>query len=360
IKNISATAFYSALVVGVIFAGVSLIGMNGLTTILGANDLNANYVSGYLALIVISAPFIIASSALTHIIRSEGNAKIAMIGMLLSTVVNITCDPIFIFGFDMGVIGAALATGVANIVSTIFYIVMILKNKDTIINLSVKNVMLKNKVLIGILAIGMSASVASVLTSVSTILYNLCLKSYGDEAVAAMGIVMKISLIYTMIFMGIATGIQPLLGYCYGSKKLERFKESLFYALKVSVVVGLVFLSVIYLILGNIIAGFIDDPLIISYGTQMLKAQIITAPIVGVLYISMSTMQSTGKRLLAMILSLTRQGIAFIPTIFILAYTLGFKGLIWAQPIADVITLVLSVVILRSLFKSFEKTEENV
>lgn len=356
IKNISSTAFYAAIFTGVVFGLISLFAMSGLTSILGANSANEPYVSGYLTLIVIGAPFIITSSSLSHIIRSEGNAKIAMFGMLLSTVVNISLDPIFIFVMDMGVIGAALATVVANAVSMIFYILMILKNKDTLINLSIKNVTLKNKVLTSILSIGTPASVTSLLTSVSTILYNLCLTPYGDEAIGAMGIVMKITLIYTMIFMGMSTGVQPLLAYCFGAKKFSRFKESLIYSIKASVAIGTVFLVVFYLISGNVMSWFIDDALIIAYGTDMLKAQIVTAPIVGVLYISMSTMQSTGKSLLAMILSLSRQGIAFIPTILILAETLGFAGLIWAQPIADVITLVLAIVILNNLFKSFDKS----
>lgn len=225
IKKISATSFYMALMTGGVFLVVSLIGMNGLTSLLGANELSGPYVSGYLTYIVIGAPFIITSSALSHIIRSEGNAKVAMLGMLLSTVVNISLDPIFIFVMDMGVIGAALATVVANVVSTLFYIAMILRNKETLVDLSMKNFTLKDKIPTNILAIGAPASVTSLLTSVSTILYNISLNPYGDEAVAAMGIVMKVSLIYTMIFMGIATGIQPLLGYCYGSKKSERFKE---------------------------------------------------------------------------------------------------------------------------------------
>lgn len=354
IKNISATAFYLAIVTGIIFGGICLMEMKELTLFLGVNELNTEYVGGgYLTLIVIGAPFIITASVLFHIIRSEGNAKTAMFGMLFGAIVNIVCNPIFIFGLDMGALGAALATVVANVVAILFYVTMILKNNDTAINLSFKNIMMKNKVFINIVTIGMPALVISLLASRSTFLYNWHLNPYGDEAVAAMEIVMKISMLYTAIFMGIAIGVQPLLGYCYGSKKEERFKESLFYTLKVSVIVGIVFLGYTYVASGNTIAGAIYDPLIISYETQMLKAQIITAPIVGIVYISMSTMQSTGGSLLAMILSLSRQGIAFIPTIFILANILGFKGIIWAQPIADVLTLVLAVIGIQNLLKSF-------
>lgn len=355
IKNIGSTAFYGAILTGIVVCVIAMLGMRTLTHWLGADEFSSPYVSGYLNLILLGAPFIISSSALSHMIRSEGHAKIAMLGMLLSTVVNISLDPILIFVCDFGVIGAAGATVVANIVSFVFYIFMICKSKNSYVSLHLKYVTVKDGILKNILLIGTPASVTSIFTSVSTILYNLCLVPYGNEAVAAMGIVMKVTLLYTMIFMGISTGIQPLLGYCYGAKKYDRLKESVSFALKISVAIGTVFLIVIYTLSGGIVSVFIDDMQIIGFGTQMLRVQILTAPILGVLYISMSTMQAVGKSLVAMILSLSRQGIAFIPTIFILDRLLGFEGLIWAQVIADLITLVIAVVVFSAFYQSLDR-----
>lgn len=354
IKNISSTAFYSAIITGITVCIVAIRGMSTLTNLLGADEFSSKYVSGYLKLILIGAPFIISSSALSHIIRSEGNAKVAMFGMLISTIVNISLDPVLIFVLDFGVIGAAGATVVANIVSFIFYVFMICKSKNSYVSLSFKYIKLQDDILKNIILIGTPASITSVLTSVSTILYNLCLVPYGNEALAAMGIVMKITLIYTMIFMGMSTGIQPLLGYCYGGEKYTRLKESISFSLKISIIIGITFLIIIYLLSGNIVSIFINDISIIDLGTQMLRVQILTAPILGILYISMSTMQAVGKSLLAMILSLSRQGIAFIPTIFILDKLLGFSGLIWAQVIADLITLVIAIIVLTKFFKSID------
>lgn len=355
IKNIGSTAFYGAIITGIFLCIVALLNMDNLTMILGADESSKQYVDGYLTLILIGAPFIISSSTLSHIIRSEGNPKVAMFGMFLSTIVNISLDPVFIFAMDFGVIGAAGATVVANIASSCFYVIMIIKSKNTYISLDYKFIKLNEGILKNIVLIGIPASITSILTSVSTILYNLCLIPYGNEALAAMGIVMKITLISTMIFMGMSTGIQPLLGYCYGSKNYNRLKESLSYALKVSVLIGILFLVVIYSLSENIVAVFIDDADIISFGTQMLKVQILTAPILGILYITMSTMQSTSKSVTALILSLSRQGIAFIPTIFILESFFGFDGLIWAQVVADLITLVITIIILNSFLNDLNK-----
>lgn len=144
--------------------------------------------------------------ALAHVIRSEGNAKIAMLGMLLSTVINLSLDPSLIYVMDFGVVGAVGATAVANIVSTLFYVIMISRNKKSYLSLSVKDIKLGGGTALGIIAIGIPASVSSLLTSISTMIYNIFLLPYGNEAVAAMGIVMKIILMYTMVFMGIATG----------------------------------------------------------------------------------------------------------------------------------------------------------
>lgn len=355
IKKVSSIAFYGAITVGVVLAGVALWQMSNLASFLGANALNQPYVEGYLNLIMIGAPFIVTSAAMSHIIRSEGNAKLAMVGMLLSTLVNISLDPIFIFVMDFGVIGAALATVVANIVSFVFYIVVIVKAKNSRLGLNVVDVKKGGGILGAILAIGTPASVTSLLTSASTIMYNLFLAPYGDGAVGAMGIVMKISLIYTMIFMGMSMGVQPLLGYCYGSEKFARFKEVLGYACKVSVVIGVVFLVILYPLSSFIVGLFIDDAEILYYGTQMLRVQVLTAPTMGILYISMATMQATGKSVVAMILSLSRQGIAFIPTILILDRLYGFNGLIWAQPIADAISLVVAGVIFMLFFKKLNQ-----
>lgn len=358
IPKISATAFYSALSTAIFIAVLGLFFINPLAQALGSTEFTTDYVLGYLTITFFGAPFIVCSSTLSHIIRSEGKAKVAMCGMLVSTIINIILDPIFIFVLDFGVIGAAIATVIANIFSFSFYILKIKSATDTHVNLKPSQFTMGEKVFSSIISIGTPASVTSLLTSFSTIVYNQCLTPYGEEAVAAMGIVMKITLIYTMIFMGMSTGVQPLFGYCYGAKENERLKEGILYALKCVVLIGTMFFALFCCFSQGIISKFIDDATIISYGTDMLQRQTSTAPIIGVLFLAMSTMQSTGKSVVAMILSLSRQGFAFVPTILFLANNYGLSGLTWAQPIADLITLAITVVVFAFFFKYLKENEE--
>ncbi|MFI3231649.1 MAG: MATE family efflux transporter [bacterium] len=351
IKNISATSFYVALTISILVTIIGIACINPLAIALGTTEFTQKYVTDYLIIIFIGSPFIICSATLSHIIRSEGNAKTAMRGMLLSTLINIILDPIFIFVLDFGVVGASIATIIANIFSFCFYVIMIKKSNETYIKLSFKDIKLYDKILFNIIAVGTPASITSLFTSISTIVYNLCLTPYGEEAVAAMGIVMKITLIYTMIFMGMSTGVQPLLGYCYGAKENKRLKDIIIYSLKSVVIIGLIFFTFFFLFSSQTISIFINDDTIISYGNDMLRKQTSTAPIIGILFLAMSTMQSTGKSLVAMILSLSRQGFAFIPTILFLANNYGLAGLTWAQPIADLITLIIASIILLLFFK---------
>lgn len=360
IKNISSTAFYTGLFIAIFVAVIGMVFMSPLTLALGVTEFTSEYVTGYLNLIFMGAPFIVCSSTLSHIIRSEGNAKTAMRGMLISTIINIVLDPILIFTMGFGVIGASLATVIANIFSFVYYIAMIKKSKETYVELNISDVKIADGTLLSILAIGTPASVTSLFTSISTIIYNLCLTPYGEEAVGAMGIVMKITLIYTMIFMGMSTGIQPLLGYCYGAKEYDRLKSCITYGLKSVILIGSCFFVFFFMCSNGIISIFIEDETIISYGTDMLKKQTSTAPIIGVLFLSMSTMQSTGKSLVAMVLSLSRQGFAFIPTILFLSSNYGLSELIWAQPIADLITLVIASIILYSFFRELSLRELKI
>ncbi len=351
IKNISSTALYTAILAGLLVIVLGLIFLENLAFMLGANELTIGFVKGYLAITLLGAPFILCSLALTHIIRSEGNAKTAMRGMLLSTIINIILDPIFIFVLNLGVVGAALATTVANIVSFIFYIVMIIKNKESYLDLHFRYFTLKSNILQNVLSIGFPASVTSLLTSISTIIYNLCLTPYGDEAVASMGIVMKITLMYMMVFMGMSAGVQALFGYCYGARNYKKLKAVFIYSIKSSIVIGLCFCITLYLASSIVIGVFIDDESILYFGTKMLRAQIFSAPTLGIIYLSMSLIQATGKSLSALVLSSLRQGVFFIPIIYILSNTADFTLLIWAQVISDSLALLVTLYVLYAFFK---------
>ncbi len=339
--HISSFAFYGSLVFGLVVAVLGIMNMDTLVVFTGANEAAHPYVKGYLTYICLGAPFIIMGSALGYIVRSEGSAKTAMFGMIFSTIVNIVLDPIFIFTMELGVAGAALATVIANVVVVIYYIIALARKKGHL-SLSIAKFQMGDGIAKEVLSIGVPASLSNMLMSFANIFYNLYLTEYGNDPLAAMGIVMKVVQMFIMICMGVGTGVQPLFGYCYGANNAKRLKDAIFYTLKAFCIIGIFFFVLFFFGAEHIIRGFINDEDIIYHGVQMLRAQITVAPFLGLIFVVMTLMQVTGHGMVALLLSVCRQGLAFIPAIIILNATLGLDGLIWSQPVADVFSLILS------------------
>ncbi len=358
VANISSFAFYGALFLGIVIGIVSLLYMDQLVSLTGADSASGPFVQGYLTYIALGSPFIILSSALGYLIRSEGNAKAAMFGMIISTVLNIVLDPIFIFLFDMGVVGAAVATVIANAVSVAYYIIVIAKAKGYV-SLNIKNFTMKNKIAREVISVGFPSSINTILMSLANIIFNIFLASYGNDPVAAMGIVTKVAMMFIMFYLGLTVGIQPLLGYCYGARNYDRLRNTIKYAIKTLAIIGACFLIVFWFAAEPIIKTFIDDPAIISYGIDMLRAQVLMAPALGVVFLVISTMQVLGKGTVSLLLTLCRQGLAFIPAILLLDHFFGLAGLIWVQPVADVVSVVASSLAFIWLFKKLRKYEED-
>lgn len=353
VNIISSFSAWSALALGIIVAIFSLLFMDNLVWLIGADELSFEYVKGYLSWLAYGAPFIIISNALSYLIRSEGNAKMAMFGMILSTITNIILDPIFIFTFDFGVVGAAMATVIANILSAIYYVYVLLTMKNTYLSIKLSDFKPEVNIVKDIFIIGIPASLNNVLMSVSSIMYNVYLAEYGNTPVAAMGIVTKMGMIYMMLFMGLATGVQPLFGYVYGANQQERLKEAVNYTLKVAVSIGVVCLVVFSFMAEAMIGGFIDDVDVIEQGAKMLQAQVLTAPFIGIIFVVTNLMQVAKKGAIALFLSVCRQGCLFIPAIIILDKMKGLEGLIFAQPLADVISVCLAIFIYYHFFQNF-------
>ncbi len=346
VANASSYAFYSSIAFGIVAGALFLIFMPSLARIAGADDVTAPFVEGYLTYIAIGAPFIIVGNSMSYIMRSEGNAKGAMISMILGTGLNIALDPLFIFTFELGAVGAAAATSIANVASSVYMIITITRAKKSPLSLKLKDLSGKSGVAKGIYAIGVPASLSNLLMSIAFIIYNVFLVKYGNDPVAAMGIVMKVNMMYVMIFLGLTMGVQPLIGYSYGSNNTARLKGTLKYTLVCTLIAGVVFLVMFYLAAQPIIGSFIDSESVISHGVTMLRLQVLAAPLLGVVFLVMSTMQATGKSIVSLVLSLSRQGLVFIPAIVLLDTFLGYGGLIWAQTVADVMSILLSTLVL--------------
>ncbi len=357
-KNVSSFAFYGGLAIGIISGLALFFFAEDLAKLLGADEFTIGFVTEYVTYLSIGAPFIIVATSFGNIMRSEGNAKGAMFGMMIGTIVNIVLDPIFISVFDFGVAGAAIATVLGNVCSFIYYLV-VLSKKNTALSNKITDFKIGDGVLKDVLTIGLPSSISGILMSISNIIYNFYLTDYGNDAVAAMGIATKGTFMIIMVIMGFAMGAQPLLGYAFGAKNFDRLKALLKYTLTTTVIMGLVIMSVMIAIAPSFVAGFLDNnPNVIEIGTMMLRALMSTGFLLGLVFVPMSVLQTMGKPIKSLILSISRQAI-FIPTVIISSSLFGLNGLIWSQPIADTIAAILGVTLLISQLNKFIKENEQ-
>ncbi len=357
-KNVSAFCFYASIVFGIISGLLIIVFMDPLLSVLGSNDATYQFSKDYLFYIALGAPFILLANTFGHAVRGEGASQASMIGGMIGTVVNIVLDPLFILTFDMGTAGAAIATVLGNVFGCLYYIYY-LAYKSQNMSMNVKYLKDSKKVSIRVLSIGFPAGISSALMSVATILLNNALVPYGDTAVAAMGVVTKVYLFIVFIHMGITNGIQPLLGFCYGSNNSSRFKGILKFSGILTVICGTL-LTLVYIIFSKqIMELFIDDVEVINYGVPMLIATSLAGPILGLLFLSVNGMQALDRPIPATILSLSRQGLFFIPLLFILNKTFGLNGINFTQTVSDYLAVVIALVLLVSSLKKKMPSEKN-
>ena len=306
------------------------------------------------------APFIVNQMAMGQIVRAEGSSKEAMIGMMIGTIVNIVLDPIMILYMNMGVAGAALATIIGNACSTVYYIYHILRKKS-FLSIHFREFTLHKDILINVFSIGIPVSINNILMSASNILINNLAAGYSDNVVAGLGVSQRIFTLVVLVFIGLSQGLQPFVGYNFASKNYKRMNAAIKISCTVSVVIGFLLLG-LSLIFGRLaVAVFINNEEVIDYGVKFLVASYSIAPIIGFQFVFMSTFQALGKSIPSLVLSISRQGIAFVPTILIGTKLFGIKGIIWAQPIADVVTVIMASIMYIYIYKKMKKklTEEE-
>lgn len=364
IKSISSFCIYTGLAISVVVGAGFIIFRRPLLYMVGASDNTIEFASDYLFWVALGAPFVTLSIIACNLVRGEGAAKESMIGMVLGQVVNIVLDPIFIlesgdkllgiplvFGFNMGVSGAAIATVLGNVVSVLYFVLYFIRGKS-ILSITPKRYSAKNGIAKGVISVGVPASLNNLLMSLSNIVINMFLSSYGDYAVAAMGVAMKANLLVVMIQIGLAQGIQPLIGYCYGAKSYSRMKKTISFGCVCNIVIGGTVTLFYILFRQNIIAMFIDDKAVIEYGIKMLTALMIPGVVIGIVFVINNAFQAMGKGFQSLILAAGRQGLVYLPLLFIMDRLLGLDGIIWAQPIADFCCIALSILMFAKTLRT--------
>ena len=356
-KKTSSFVTYASLIIGIVFAAVLIIFMNPILTLFGANEQTCEFARGYTFHISYGAPFIIWSAAASFIVRAEGASMEAMIGSMIGTIANIVLDPIFISVLDQGTAGAAIATTIGNVLASAYYLWYFLK-KSRVLSIHWKHFTVKEGILKRTCSSGLPTAIFSALMSVSTIVLNQLLVVYGNDPVAAIGIVFKANMFITFLQMGLANGVQPLLGYNYGSGDMARFQGVERYTKKCCLVAGVI-ATVLYFVLREpIIWLFISDEGVVSYGVEMLVAYMLSGPVIGILFVNMNCMQSVGHAFPATVLSVLRQGILLIPLLYLLRALFGLNGVILGQSVTDYIAVVLSIFLWRKIRRSLPSGAE--
>ena len=359
VKQISSFCVFSSIGAGVLLLSLILIFINPLVSGLGASaGAVSEYSRDYLKYIALGGPLIVTSITASNLIRGEGAAKESMIGMMIGTVTNIILDPVMILIFDMGVGGAAIATVIGNLASVVYYAFYLIRG-NSILSCNPKRFYAGNRIAANVIPIGVPAAINNILMSLSNIILNNLMKDYGEAAVAALGIAMKVNMLIVFVQMGMGMGIQPLIGYSFGAKNIKRLKGTIKFTILCTVIFGTI-LSVLYFIFTSSIINLFNgenDPLVTEYGVKILRALIITGPFIGIMFAFNFAFQGMGKPVPSLVLSLGRQGLIFLPVVIIMNRIFAFDGIIYAQPAADLICVVLSAIMFAVIVSKQKKAE---
>jgi len=337
-----------------IFTVISIIFLDKFLLMYGATETIMPYAREYGYTIVLGAVFTIGTGIMSNTIRAEGNSKYSMIATCIGGVINIILDPIFMFKFGMGIKGAAVATVISQIVSFVF-LLRYYYSKKSYIKLGIKFFKPTFNMFFEILKIGIPIFVTQVLASFALGFMNLGAKPYGDAAVAAMGIVFRVMSIGFYIVFGIGQGFQPVAGYNYGAKNFARLKEAVKLSIKWSIISGIV-ISILFIVFAEgCMLIFTRDREVINIGIKAFRAASLLFPLFGYINTYAVLYQALGKALGAFILSISRQGIFYIPLIFILPKFIGLEGVIFCQTAADGLAFIETFIMAIWLNKSLKK-----
>ena len=356
---ISSIGILFAIVIGILIAILSCFFVLPLSKFIGgsASENLLNFTVEYLKVIIISIPFGLYSITLYNQLRLCGNVKDGMIGLLIGMAVNIVLDPVLMFVFKFGFIGAGYATLIGQITGCIVLTNLSGKNGNIAVNL--KKVRINKDRVYHILAGGMPNFSRQSITSIALILLNVIAAKYGDGVIAALTISSRIAALAYMIMIGWGQGFQPICAMNYGAKQYDRVKK----AFKFTVVGGTLFLIMAAILLYVFSELFIktmsNDNEVILVGSEILRMQCITLPLLGYFAISSMLMQNIGQYFWASIISISRQGIFYIPLLYILSNIFGEFGIYLLQPVADVLSFGLAVIVVRKIKFANDKCKKD-
>ena len=356
-NKVASTALYSSVIIGAIIIIFATIFIQPILALLGATETIMPYALTYARIYVISCIFNVFNVTMNNVVASEGAAKTTMCALLLGAVLNIGLDPVFIYGLDMGVAGAAIATAISQFVSTLVYLIYAIRKKSAF-SFSFKDFKPTKQIYTEVLKIGVPTLTFQLLTSLSIALINRAANGYGDAVIAGMGAVTRVTSMGTLVVFGFLKGFQPIAGFSYGAKKFDRLRE----AIKTSILWSTIFCVVVGLLMAlfstQVISQFANGNVdMIAVGEKSLMANGFSFFLFGFYTVYSSLFLALGKGTAGFILGACRQGICFVPVILILPVIWGMNGILYAQPIADVISAIITVFMALHLRRELAEAE---
>ena len=357
--KVASTALYSSVSVGAVIIIISMVFLHPILKLLGATDSILPYAATYAGIYIVSCIFNVFNVTMNNIVTSEGAAKTTMCALLTGAVLNIALDPLFIYVFDLGVAGAAIATAISQVVSTCVYLTYIFRKKS-VFHFRVKDCTYTKETMSEIFKIGIPTLVFQILTSVSISLINNAAGDYGDSAIAGMGVVTRLISMGSLSVFGFIKGFQPIAGYSYGAKKFDRLREAIKTSILWSTAFCVIFGVILALFPTAIVSQFTKgDAKMIRIGAASLRANGISIMLFGFYTVYSSLFLALGKGREGFILGACRQGICFIPVILLLPIVWGLNGIMYAQPIADVLSAVITVFMAIPLHKKLNEMQKQ-
>ena len=353
----ASTSFFTALVFGGIITAAGLLTLPDFMMLLGSTETILPHACAYARYILLAAPIMMSSLVMNNILRYEGKASFAMIGLVTGGLLNIALDPLFIFGLGMGTAGAGLATALSQTISFCILLSMFLRGK-TVSQFRITAVTRSPAEFGTILMTGMPSFGRQGLNSIGGMLLNIAARGYGDAAVAGMSIVSRIFMFIISVVIGVGQGLQPVAAFNYGARKFRRVRQAAIFTMGAAFCMLVVLVALCWVDSDALIRLFRDDPDVTAVALPAFRFQCLAILLQPVMVVANMLFQSVGKAGRATFLACCRQGVFFIPLILILPRTLGLVGVETCQPIADVFTFIVSLPFLLAFLNQLSRMDD--
>ena len=337
----ASTALFSGLLVGAVIIIGILVFLDPVLTALGSTETILPYARAYARIYVTGSIINVFTVMMNNLLTAQGATKFTMIAMLTGSIANVILDPVMIYGMDLGIEGAAVATVISLCINMALYIGYIAKKKG-VLRISVKNIAPSKTIYTEVLKIGIPVLLFQLLASAAMGSINTTSKPYGDYAVAAMGAVTRIMTVVTYVVFGFLKGFQPFAGYNYGSGRFDRLKKSIKLCMTWSTAFCVIAGIVLVVFAAPIVSLFGTDTEMLALAETALRLNAVLFTTFGFQMVYASLYLAIGKSLVGSVLSLSRQGIFFFPLVIALPHLFSLTGVIWVQPAADLFTTILT------------------